>query len=127
MGVKTGHPRFFNQISCGLDLISMAGEWLTATCNTNMFTYEISPVFILMEKEVIRRMIQLIGWPDGEGDAIFSPGGAIANMYAMNAARHRIFPRAKPLGMNSVPTLCAFTSEDVRDIILIIFSKITYF
>lgn len=40
-------------------------------------------------------------------------GGAIANMYAMNAARHRIYPRAKPLGMTSVLTLCAFTSEDV--------------
>uniref|UniRef100_A0A915EBV0 Uncharacterized protein n=1 Tax=Ditylenchus dipsaci TaxID=166011 RepID=A0A915EBV0_9BILA len=112
LGVKTGHPRFFNQISCGLDLVSMAGEWLTATCNTNMFTYEISPVFILMEKEIIRRMIQLIGWPTGEGDAIFSPGGALANLYAMNAARHHHFPRVKPLGMTSVPTLCTFTSED---------------
>lgn len=36
LGVKTGHPRFFNQISCGLDLVSMAGEWLAATANTNM-------------------------------------------------------------------------------------------
>ncbi|PIO60467.1 hypothetical protein TELCIR_18035, partial [Teladorsagia circumcincta] len=36
LGVRTGHPRFFNQISCGLDLVSMAGEWLTATANTNM-------------------------------------------------------------------------------------------
>ena len=37
LGVRTGHPRFFNQISCGLDLVSMAGEWLTATANTNMW------------------------------------------------------------------------------------------
>lgn len=36
LGVRTGHPRFFNQISCGLDLVSMAGEWLTATANTNI-------------------------------------------------------------------------------------------
>uniref|UniRef100_A0A7E5A0A1 Glutamate decarboxylase 1 n=1 Tax=Panagrellus redivivus TaxID=6233 RepID=A0A7E5A0A1_PANRE len=110
--VRTGHPRFFNQISCGLDLVSMAGEWLTATANTNMFTYEISPVFILMEKEVIRRMIDLIGWGPDQGDAIFTPGGAIANMYAVNAARHQHYPRVKPLGMSSVPTLCIFTSED---------------
>lgn len=27
-----------------------------------------------MEKEVTRRMIELIGWPAGEGDAIFTPG-----------------------------------------------------
>lgn len=69
----------------------MAGEWLTATANTNMyffrelqkfnfssvnnlfrFTYEISPVFILMEKEVMNKMIELVGWP--EGDGIFAPG-----------------------------------------------------
>ncbi|CAD5214898.1 unnamed protein product [Bursaphelenchus okinawaensis] len=112
LGVKTGHPRFFNQISCGLDLVSMAGEWLTATANTNMFTYEISPVYILMEKEVMRKMMDLIGWPADVGDCIFTPGGAIANTYAMNAARHFFWPRAKPLGMTSVPTLCCFTSEE---------------
>uniref|UniRef100_A0AC35F161 Glutamate decarboxylase n=1 Tax=Panagrolaimus sp. PS1159 TaxID=55785 RepID=A0AC35F161_9BILA len=110
--VKTGHPRFFNQISCGLDLVSMAGEWLTATTNTNMFTYEISPVFILMEKEVTSKMIELIGWAPDQGDAIFTPGGAIANLYAVNAARHFHYPRVKPLGMSEVPTLCTFTSED---------------
>ena len=48
----SGHPHFFNQLSQGLDIISMAGEWLAATANTNMFTYEIAPVFIMMEHEV---------------------------------------------------------------------------
>ena len=47
-----GHPHFLNQLSQGLDIISMAGEWLAATTNTNMFTYEIAPVFIMMEHEV---------------------------------------------------------------------------
>lgn len=67
-----GHPRFFNQLSCGLDIISMAGEWLTATANTNMFTYEIAPVFILMENVVLTKMREIIGWKDG--DSIFAPG-----------------------------------------------------
>ena len=49
---SAGHPYFFNQLSQGLDVISMAGEWLAATANTNMFTYEIAPVFSLMESEV---------------------------------------------------------------------------
>lgn len=40
-------------------------------------------------------------------------GGAISNLYAMNAARHFHYPRVKPLGASDVPTLCAFTSEDV--------------
>lgn len=32
-----GHPRFFNQLSSGLDIIGLAGEWLTSTANTNMW------------------------------------------------------------------------------------------
>jgi len=67
-----GHPRFFNQLSCGLDIVSMAGEWLTATANTNMFTYEIAPVFILMENVVLTKMREIIGWKTG--DSIFAPG-----------------------------------------------------
>lgn len=70
----TGHPRFFNQLSCGLDLISMAGEWLTATANTNMFTYEIAPVFILMENVVMTHMRELIGSNWKNGDSILAPG-----------------------------------------------------
>ncbi|VDO54766.1 unnamed protein product [Brugia timori] len=63
-----------------------------------------------MEKEVTKKMAELIGWQDS--DAIFAPGGAISNLYAMNAARHSRFPRCKPLGQSDLPTLCTFTSED---------------
>ena len=54
-----GHPRFLNQLSQGLDIISMAGEWLAATANTNMFTYEIAPVFLMMENEVCNLLFKL--------------------------------------------------------------------
>ena len=50
----------------------MAGEWLIATANANMFTYEIAPVFILMESFVLQRMREIIGFP--QGDSIFAPG-----------------------------------------------------
>lgn len=38
------------------------------------FTYEIAPVFVLMEQLTLKKMREIIGWPDGEGDGIFSPG-----------------------------------------------------
>jgi Pyridoxal-dependent decarboxylase conserved domain len=50
----------------------MAGEWLTATANTNMFTYEISPVFILMEHVTLKKMREIIGYKGG--DSILAPG-----------------------------------------------------
>ncbi|KFO22491.1 Glutamate decarboxylase 1 [Fukomys damarensis] len=110
-GVRTGHPRFFNQLSTGLDIIGLAGEWLTSTANTNMFTYEIAPVFVLMEQITLRKMREIVGWSSEDGDGIFSPGGAISNMYSIMAARYKYFPEVKTKGMAAVPKLVLFTSE----------------
>nr|CAD7585515.1 unnamed protein product [Timema genevievae] len=108
--VRTGHPRFFNQLSCGLDLVSMAGEWLTATANTNMFTYEIAPVFILMEHVVMEKMREVIGFKGG--DSILAPGGSVSNLYAFLAARHKMFPYYKEKGLSSIPgQLVMYTSD----------------
>ncbi|XP_018567199.1 glutamate decarboxylase [Anoplophora glabripennis] len=110
--VKTGHPRFFNQLSCGLDLISMAGEWLTATANTNMFTYEIAPVFILMENVIMTHMREIIGKNWRKGDSILAPGGSISNLYAFLAARHKMFPNYKEKGIATIQgQLVMFTSD----------------
>ncbi|XP_071392249.1 glutamate decarboxylase 1 [Centroberyx affinis] len=110
-GVKTGHPCFFNQLSSGLDVIGLAGEWLTSTANTNMFTYEVSPVFILMEEVLLRKMQSIVGWSDDEGDGIFCPGGTISNMYSILVARYHFYPEVKTKGMGALPQLALFTSE----------------
>lgn len=110
LGVKTGHPHFMNQLSSGLDIISMAGEWLTATANTNMFTYEISPVFIVMEHHVLKRMRHIIGFHGG--DSILCPGGTISNLYAVIVARYKMFPDYKVKGQVALPgELVIFTTD----------------
>lgn len=38
------------------------------------FTYEIAPVFVLMEQLTLKKMREIIGWPNGDGDGLFSPG-----------------------------------------------------
>ena len=47
-----------NQLSQGLDIVSLAGDWLASTANTNMFTYEIAPVFIMMEHQVFKKNLK---------------------------------------------------------------------
>ena len=91
----------------------MAGEWLTATANTNMFTYEIAPVFILMEHECLRKMRDIIGFENG--DSILAPGGSISNMYALMIARHKLYPQHKAHGMRAIKgQLIMYTSKHVR-------------
>ncbi|KAG8133218.1 hypothetical protein E2320_011029, partial [Naja naja] len=110
-GVKTGHPRYFNQLSSGLDIIGLVGEWLTATANTNMFTYEIAPVFIIMEEILLKKMQEIIGWKERESDGIFSPGGSISNLYSVLVARYKYYPEIKTKGMAALPEIILFISE----------------
>ncbi|RXG54620.1 Glutamate decarboxylase [Armadillidium vulgare] len=98
-----------NQLSCGFEVISFAGEIITAAANTNMFTYEIAPVFILMEQVTMRKMREIIGYKNG--DSILAPGGSISNLYAAMCARHKMFPQYKEKGMAAIPgELVMFTS-----------------
>ena len=39
------------------------------------YTYEIAPVFVLMEEVVLAKLRELVGWSSGDG--IFSPGTPI--------------------------------------------------
>uniref|UniRef100_A0A8C6P129 Cysteine sulfinic acid decarboxylase n=1 Tax=Nothobranchius furzeri TaxID=105023 RepID=A0A8C6P129_NOTFU len=84
--------------------------WMISHCEICSFTYEVAPVFVLMENEVLRSLRQLLGWT--EGDGIFCPGGSMSNMYAINLARYRLFPEVKSQGLWSVPRLAIFTSPE---------------
>lgn len=112
--VKTGHPRFVNQLFSSVDPYGLAGQWLTDALNPSVYTYEVSPVFSLMEEEVLREMRKIVGWKDGRGDGIFCPGGSMANGYAINIARHYKYPELKKTGLSGLPRLVVFTSEDAH-------------
>ncbi|XP_041332016.1 cysteine sulfinic acid decarboxylase [Pyrgilauda ruficollis] len=108
--VRTGHPRFFNQLFSGLDHHALAGRFLTETLNTSPYTYEVAPVLVLMEEQVLVTLRELVGWSSGDG--IFAPGGSISNMLAMNVARFRRFPESRSRGNWDLPRLGLFASQE---------------
>lgn len=93
--VNTGHPYFVNQLFSTVDPYGLVGQWLTDSLNPSVYTYEVAPVFTLMEEEVLKEMRVIVGWPNGEGDGIFCPGGSIANGYAISCARYHFYPEVK--------------------------------
>lgn len=93
--VKTGHPYFVNQLFSAVDAYALAGQWLTDALNPSVYTYEVAPVFILMEEIVLSEMRKIVGWKDGQGDGIFCPGGSMANGYAIACARYKFMPNIK--------------------------------
>ncbi|RWS13200.1 glutamate decareboxylase-like protein [Dinothrombium tinctorium] len=112
--VKTSHPHFHNQLYAGIDEYSLAGSWLTEALNSSQATYEISPVFTLVERAVLKYLGAFCSWKEEEIDGIFSPGGSIANMYGIVLARHKMFPHAKQKGIYNIGELVLFISEDAH-------------
>uniref|UniRef100_A0A8C5SH15 Glutamate decarboxylase 1 n=1 Tax=Laticauda laticaudata TaxID=8630 RepID=A0A8C5SH15_LATLA len=99
---------------CQVKIFTGGPQFMTTTeskIDVAKFTYEIAPVFVLMEQITLRKMREIIGWTNKDGDGIFSPGGAISNMYSIMAARYKYFPEVKTKGMSAVPKLVLFTSE----------------
>ena len=108
--VNTGHRRFFNQLFSQMDPIATMAELLSCVMNTSIYTFEVAPVFSLMEEHLLKEILNLVGF--GTGDGIFAPGGSFANLYGMLCARQRKFPDVKTKGMCAVgKPIVAFTSE----------------
>lgn len=47
--VRTGHPKFLNQLYARADPISLAADWLVSALNCNVHTYEAAPVLTVIE------------------------------------------------------------------------------
>uniref|UniRef100_A0AAR2ISF8 Cysteine sulfinic acid decarboxylase n=1 Tax=Pygocentrus nattereri TaxID=42514 RepID=A0AAR2ISF8_PYGNA len=123
--ITTKNKKQFTIFLAGLRLLyNTVYHWLMASSHSSQcshiqinpvqitcrYTYEVAPVFVLMEDVVLRKLRSLVGW--SEGDGIFCPGGSVSNMYAMNVARYWAFPQVKTQGLWTVPRLAVFTSQE---------------
>ena len=112
LAVKTAHPRYFNQLWGGFEPASLMGEMLAAVANTSMYTREVAPVATAIERTLIAKLGQLVGFesPDGQ----FTTGGSNGNLMAMAIALHRAFPDAKVQGWSQNAVAVALVSEDAH-------------
>jgi len=108
--VNTSSPRFYNQLFSGFSTMGYLGEAITGLTNNSMYTFEMSPMGTLMERTLIEKMSQLIGYKDGFGT--FVPGGSNANLIAMLCARERACPNSRNSGLFSNIPLIGFVSEE---------------
>ncbi|KAH8380087.1 hypothetical protein KR009_008879 [Drosophila setifemur] len=108
--VKTSHGRFHNQLFGQLDPFGFAGALITEAMNGSSYTYEVAPVFSLIETELISTVCKLSGYKDG-GDGILTPGGSTSNMYGIVLARYKVAPSVKTIGMFGMRPLVLFTSD----------------
>ena len=110
--VKTAHPQYFNQLWAGQSEPSLVGGAIEALANTSMYTYEVAPVATLIENEMLEKFKQIFGFQSGEAQV--TTGGSNSNYLALLLALHKKFPEIKTKGVQGLPKLSVFVSEEAH-------------
>ena len=81
-----GHPKFFGYITSSAAPIGALSDMLAAAVNANCGGYNLSPVATEIEKQTVRWIADLIGFPQDCGGILVS-GGNMANFVGFLAGR----------------------------------------
>src|SRR5690554_745609 len=79
---RTATNAFFNQLYGGRNEKAVLGELLAVLLNNSMYTYKAAGVQVGVEKIVLRKVCETIGW-DKNSDGAFATGGSLTNFMSM--------------------------------------------
>ncbi|MBP9674963.1 MAG: aminotransferase class V-fold PLP-dependent enzyme [Bacteriovoracaceae bacterium] len=111
LSVNTHSSHFFNQLYAGPHPLGVLGDLLASLNNSTMATQEMSPLASQMEKALITKIAQMIGWTTTDG--IMTAGGSQANLLAFLCAQQCQNPQFKTEGRQK-NNLKIFISESAH-------------
>jgi len=106
---RTTTKLFFNQLFGGRQSKATLGELLAVLLNNSMYTYKVGGPMIAMEKNILNKVSELIGFK-GETLGTIAAGGSMTNYMGMMMARDKYDPDFRFKGMQ-VP-LVGYTSVE---------------
>ena len=105
---KTASKAFFNQLFGGRISRSTLGDLLAVMLNNSMYTYKVAGVQVGIEKVILQKICERIGYGN-ESDGTIAPGGSMCNYMAMLMARDAFDATIRNEGVSN--KLIAYTSE----------------
>src|SRR5688572_18344026 len=109
-----GHPKFWGYITGSPAPLGMLADLLAASVNPNVGAFVLSPVATELEKQTVRWIAELIGFPSTCGGIMVS-GGNMANMVAFLAARRAIAPwDIRQKGLRAGNQLVLYASKETH-------------
>ncbi len=111
----TSHPQFYGYINGSVAPIGILADLLASAINPNVGGWSLSPVATEIEKQAVRWVSELIGFPTS-GSGLFVSGGNMANMVCFLAARAaHTKPEMRSRGLGAVaPALTAYASRETH-------------
>ena len=113
--VNTHRSEFMNPLWGGLSLPALAGD-IVSTTNNAMYTFELSPMGTLIERALIDRMNEIVGFPDGFGT--FTTGGSNGNMLGMLCAREQHAPASSKTGIDGRKMAIFVSAESTTPVLM---------
>lgn len=83
---RTATKAFFNQLFGGRNAEATLGDLLVVLLNNSMYTYKAAGPMVGVEKVVLRKVCDMLGWDDKSGGT-FASGGSMTNFMSMLMAR----------------------------------------
>lgn len=106
---KTASNAFFNQLFGGRNPKAVLGDLMAVMLNNSMYTYKAAGPQVGVEKAVIDKVCEVIGWDDKAGGT-FASGGSLTNLMALLMARDKTNNKARFEGVGN--NMVIYTSED---------------
>jgi L-2,4-diaminobutyrate decarboxylase len=89
--IHLAHPMYMgHQVAPPLPHAVLA-DAMASLLNQSLAVWEMSPTGTLVEAQVVRWLVELLGWPAGADGTLVS-GGSVANLTGLLAAREARFP-----------------------------------
>lgn len=83
---RTATNAFFNQLYGGRNETAVLGDLLSVVMNNSMYTYKAAGAQVGVEKAVLRKVCDILGWGP-KADGTFASGGSLTNFMSMIMAR----------------------------------------
>ena len=106
---RTATKGFFNQLFGGRNDKAVLGDLLAVMLNNSMYTYKAGGPQIGVEKILIRKICDMIGW-DKTSNGTIAPGGSMTNFMALLMARDAHDTLIPYAGVNKKMTV--YTSKE---------------
>ena len=105
---KTASTSFYNQLFGGRLSKATLGDLLAVMLNTSMYTYKVAGPQVGVEKAVLHKICEMIGYGN-QSDGTFVSGGSMSNFMAMVMARDKYDPSTRTQGVAA--KMIIYTSE----------------
>jgi sulfinoalanine decarboxylase len=105
---RTATNLFFNQLFGGRQPKAVLGDLLAVVLNNSMYTYKVAGPQVGIEKAIMHKVCDLIGYKNGDGT--IAPGGSMCNFMAMLMAKDVTDGKSKDAGITKKMTV--YTSAE---------------